>query len=192
MDELEAWLTAGRRRLLAPLEQPAAGRQDIPARNAEQVVGGRRVDLDRLRELDETPTLTLKDVQELATRRDAGLELSLVEQERLASAEAALSTAMKAAKTQLLGLAAGYEPEDRSPEAYRAEVEAYVAEAEEQAFSQRIIEAVQDGVSIAPFIGTVINVIALPRRSRGPCPQLSAGCLQGSASGGASGSGPRG
>jgi hypothetical protein len=154
MDELEAWLTAGRRRLLAPLEQPAAGRQDIPARNAEQVVGGRRVDLDRLRELDETPTLTLKDVQELATRRDAGLELSLVEQERLASAEAALSTAMKAAK--------------------------------------RIIEAVQDGVSIAPFIGTVINVIALPRRSRGPCPQLSAGCLQGSASGGASGSGLRG
>jgi hypothetical protein len=146
MDELEAWLTAGRRRLLAPLEQSDAGRRNIPARNAEQAVGGRHVDLDRLRELDETSALTLKDVRELATRRDAGMELSPVEQERLASAEAALSAALKAAKTQLLGLAAGYEPEDRSPEAYRAEVDAYVVEAEEQAFYQRVIEAVQEGV----------------------------------------------
>jgi hypothetical protein len=146
MGELESWLTAGRRRLLAPLEQPAARRHDIPARNVEQADGGRRVDLDRLRDLDETPTLTLRDVRELATRRDAGVELSPVEQERLASAEAALSAALKAAKTQLLGLGAGYEPEDRSPEAYRAEVDAYVAEAKEQAFYQRMIEAVQEGV----------------------------------------------
>lgn len=57
-----------------------------------------------------------------------------------------MNQVMKAATTRLVGLAAGYQPEDRSPEAYRAEVHAYVAEAEEQAFNQRIIEAVQEDV----------------------------------------------
>jgi hypothetical protein len=146
LDELEAWLTAERQTLLAALEPPAAGRHDVPKSTAERAVGGRHLDLDQLHELDETPTLTLKDVEELAKRRDAGEELSSADQERLVSAEATMSAAMKAQRTRILGPAAGYEPEDRSPEAYRAEVDAYVAEAEEQAFNHRIVGAVQEGV----------------------------------------------
>jgi hypothetical protein len=47
---------------------------------------------------------------------------------------------------RLLGLAVGYEPEDRSAAAYRAEVDAYVSAAKEQAVNQRTVAAVQDGV----------------------------------------------
>jgi hypothetical protein len=146
VNELDTWLADERQALLAPLEQYLAAQDASVGAKLKPSAAGRHLDLDQLQRQEIAPGLTPRRLKELAARRDAGEELSRADQELLTSGEAATTATMKEARTRLRGLAVGYEPEDRSPEGYRAEVDAYLTAAQRQALNQRMLAAVQNGV----------------------------------------------
>ncbi len=146
-DELDAWLLAERQALLAPMEQQLARRN--AAASAEGSAQGRRLDLNELRRKRDqrqaaAPILTLRDLEELAARRDQGEELTPADREQLEAAEAKIQAMM--ATSELVALAMGYQPEERTPKAYISEVEAHLAAARAAAVDRAMIAATREGV----------------------------------------------
>jgi hypothetical protein len=138
LDPVDTWVDAEREALVAPLERHFA----------RQSAAATPIDLDRPRQEGDqelVATLTPRQLRELRVRHDHGEELTPTEQEQLAAGQAVMRAA-GAGTRRFAAAAMGYEPEDRTPEAYLDEVEAYLTATREAAVHNAVTTAVRDGV----------------------------------------------
>jgi hypothetical protein len=138
LDAVDTWVDAEREALVAALERHFA----------RQSAAAIPIDLDRPRQEGDqelVAALTPRQLRELRVRRDRGEELTPTEQEQLAAGQA-LMRAAGAGTRRFAAAAMGYEPEDRTPEAYLDEVEAYLTATREAAVDHAVTTAVRDGV----------------------------------------------
>jgi hypothetical protein len=138
MDAVDTWVDAEREALVAPLERHFA----------RQSAAATPIDLDRPRQEGDqelVATLTLRQLRELRVRHDRGEELTPTEQEQLAAGQALMRAAGAGAR-RISAAAMGYEPEDRTPEAYLDEVEAYLTGTRAAAVDHAVTRAVREGV----------------------------------------------
>jgi hypothetical protein len=134
---VEEWISAERAALLAPLAPIRIGREKVDAGPKQPV------SLDRLRKAGDG--ITVRELEDLARRQDAGEALTAEEQARLEAAQARLQEVGKKAAA-IAGSVFSGRREDRSEEEYRQEVENYLTAARESIAQAAISAAMKGGL----------------------------------------------
>jgi hypothetical protein len=142
--EVEEWISAERAALLAPL---------APTRRAKVDAGPTQpAPLDRLRKAADG--ITLRELEDLERRQDAGEALTAEEQAKLEAAQAMLRATMQKAAATIGGMLSQLgRQEDRSRDVYREEVETYLSAARES-LAQAAVNAAMEGglIQLQPIV----------------------------------------
>jgi hypothetical protein len=137
---VEEWISAERAALLAPLSPLAP----IRIRREKVDAGPKQpVFLERLRKAGDG--ITVRELEDLARRQDAGEALTAEEQARLEAAQARLQEVGKKAAAIAGSIFSGRR-EDRSEEEYRQEVENYLRAARESIAQAAVNAAMKGGL----------------------------------------------